>query len=161
MKKLSVLIVMTVLFIIFQPLFSHASDYVLSKTLIENAKSFDKKDITYRGEAVTAIMPRGGFSWVNVSDGTNAIGVWTKSSELKDVRFLGGYNKKGDILEVVGVFNRACKMHNGELDIHARSIKVITAGHPLEERIDKNNIKATVWLFLLAIAITIIFKRRI
>jgi len=140
---------------------AYAGDVVSSAVLIEDAKTFDKKEITYRGEAVTAIIKRGAFSWVNLNDGANAIGVWAKASELNVIKHLGSYNRKGDIVEVEGIFNRACKMHNGELDIHAHSVKVIKPGYIILERVDTGKLKATVALFLLVILITVIFRRRI
>lgn len=139
----------------------YADEPLSSTVLIEDAKSFDKKEITYRGEAVTAVMNRGEFSWVNLNDGANAIGVWAKRSEIEKIRSLGGYNRKGDIAEVKGIFNRACNMHKGELDIHAHSVDIIKRGYAIEKSPDSSKLKATIALFLLVILIVAIFRRRI
>ena len=117
--------------------------------------------MTYRGELVTAILDRGEHSWVNLNDGANAIGVWCNSAMLKDVRFVGDYKSKGDILEVSGIFNRACDLHKGELDIHADSIRITKHGFPVRQRLDKIKTDLAATLFLLTIAVVALFRRRI
>jgi hypothetical protein len=128
----------------------HAASFS-SRDLIENAKLLDGKLLTYRGEVITAIMERGDYLWVNVYDGYNAIGVWCESSLLKDVRFLGDYKHKGDLIEVEGVFSRACSVHGGELDIHGIKINIVERGFLKEERISKRRIGLSIVFFLLTL----------
>lgn len=132
-----------------------------SRELIENAKLLDGRTVTYRGEAITAIMERGDHAWVNVYDGSNAIGVWCPKKLLKDVRFLGDYKNKGDIVQVEGVFNRACSEHNGELDIHAVRITVLEKGHPVGELVDGRKINLAIVLFLLTLVMIFIYRKKI
>lgn len=138
---------------------AHAASFS-SRDLIENAKLLDGKVLTYRGEAITAIMERGDYSWVNVFDGSNAIGVWCKSGLLKDVKYIGDYKHKGDILEVEGVFNRADPGHNGELDIHAIKVTVVERGYRVEESVDKRKINLSVIIFLLTLLLVYIFRKK-
>lgn len=140
---------------------AYCDEAVSSKDLIEKANALDGKFVTYRGEAVTAILDRGEHSWVNLNDGDNAIGVWCNSAMLKDVRFIGDYKSKGDILEVSGIFNRACDLHKGELDIHADSIRITKHGFPVGRRLDKIKTDLAATLFLLTIAVVALFRRRI
>ena len=137
------------------------ADTVSSSDLIERAKELDGKTITYKGEAVTAILNRGEYSWLNLNDGVNAIGVWPQTADLEAVRFIGDYKHKGDVLEVEGVFNRACPMHGGELDIHANVIRVTEKGYALMERMDNVKIILSAILFSAVLAIVIIFRKRI
>ena len=132
-----------------------------SRELIENAKLLDGRSVTYRGEAITAIMERGDHAWVNVYDGSNAIGVWGPKKLLKDVRFLGDYKNRGDIVQVEGVFNRACSEHNGELDIHAVRVTVLEKGHPVEELVDTGKLNLAIILLLLTLVAVFIFRKRI
>ncbi len=134
---------------------------ISSKDLIERAKELDGKEITYKGEAVTAILKRGEHSWVNLNDGNSAIGIWCKTADLKSVIFIGDYRTKGDILEARGTFNRACRSHSGEMDIHARSIKIVEKGHVVAEHLNERKIVLSAILFLIVISLTFIFKRRI
>lgn len=99
-----------------------------SSELINNAKQYDGKTVTYQGEAVGDIMTRGDHAWVNLNDGYTAIGVWVRKTDLKDITYLGGYHAKGDVIEVIGIFNRSCPEHGGDLDIHAQEIKKVLSG---------------------------------
>jgi hypothetical protein len=139
---------------------AHAASFS-SRDLIENAKLLDGKVLTYKGEAITAIMDRGEYSWINVFDGYNAIGVWCTTSSLKDVRFLGDYKHKGDMLEVEGVFNRACPAHKGELDIHALKVNSVEQGYRVEEHIDTRKIYLAVIIFLLTLLVIYVFRKKI
>lgn len=140
---------------------ANAAEYTSSSELIENAKAFDKKTVLYKGEAVTAIMDRGEHSWVNVNDGQNAIGIWCEKRQLGGVKFLGDYKNRGDMLEIEGVFNRACPLHGGELDIHAYRIRVLEPGSKVSERVDRHKLRLAVALFLTTLAVIIIFRKRI
>jgi len=132
-----------------------------SRELIENAKALDGKTVQYRGEAVTAILNRGEHSWVNLNDGGNAIGIWCKSPSLASIKFIGDYKNKGDILEVEGVFHRACPAHNGELDIHADSVRVVKPGFAVSERTERRKLNLAAAVFLLTILVVVIFRKRI
>ena len=139
---------------------AHA-ETVSSSELIEKAKALDGKTVTYKGEAVTAILNRGEYSWVNAHDGANTIGVWSKTSALEAVKYIGDYKHKGDVLEVEGVFNRACPIHGGEMDIHSNVIKVTEKGYALTERMDSAKIILSAILFSAVLAVVIIFRKRI
>ncbi len=133
---------------------------VLSDELIEKANDLDGRMVVYRGEAVTAILGRGAHSWINVHDGDNAIGVWCRTELLREVAFVGDYKNRGDIIEVEGVFNRACKEHKGELDIHAYKVKVVERGFLTPEKIGDKILYLTLALFILTLFVVIRYRRR-
>lgn len=101
---------------------------VNSLDLLNNAKQYDGKTINYKGEVIGDVMIRGDYAWLNVNDGTIAIGVWVPKTMVQDIRYVGDYHKKGDIVEVSGTFHRSCSEHGGDLDIHAAEIKKVTSG---------------------------------
>lgn len=101
-----------------------AKEYTNYTELIENGKNFDNTKVTLKGEAVGESMKRGEYSWVNISDGSNAMGIWIKSNQIQIIKNFGKYGHKGDILSVYGTFNRACAEHGGDMDVHAISIKI-------------------------------------
>ena len=140
--------------------FAHAVTWS-SNELIEKAKELNGRKLNYRGELVTAILDRGEYSWINLNDGFNAIGVWCKSSLLGEVKFAGDYKNRGDVIEVNGTFNRACSVHNGELDLHADMIKIVKEGHSFAMAIDLKRINSSIVLFAFTILTVIIFKRRL
>lgn len=130
-----------------------------SNELIEKAKELNGRKLNYRGELVTTILDRGEYSWINLNDGFNAIGVWCKSSFLDGVKSAGDYKNKGDTIEASGVFNRACSAHNGELDIHADTIKIVRHGYPVHRTIDTKRIESAMILFVAVFFIVIVFKK--
>jgi hypothetical protein len=136
------------------------ADPYSSRDLIEDSSLLDGKRVTYRGEAVTAVMMRGDAGWINVGDQYNAIGVWATHAMLDTVKVVGDYKHNGDILEIEGVFNRACPVHGGQLDIHADAFRLIKTGSLRAERIDQNKLFIATCLFFLALVLTIIFRRR-
>jgi len=109
---------------------------ISSTELINNAKLYDGKTVVYEGEAIGDIMVRGQFAWVNLNDGKNAIGIWLGKDLTTDILYTGSYKAKGDWIEVVGVFNRACAQHGGDLDLHAKSIRKTSPGRQTPERLN-------------------------
>lgn len=106
----------------------YAQTALSSTELIEKAKELDGKEVVYEGEVIGEVMTRGNYSWVNLNDGQNAVGVWTGNNFLSLIRFSGGYKSRGDWLQVKGVFNRACRLHGADLDIHAQEALKIRNG---------------------------------
>ncbi len=109
---------------------------VSSEEMINNAQQYNGRSVAYTGEVIGDIMKRGNYAWINVSDGKKTIGVWAEASLIKDIVYAGSYRASGDRVEVIGVFNRACPEHGGDLDIHAREIKKIAPGGPVAEAPD-------------------------
>lgn len=114
---------------------------ISSAELIKNAKQYDGKMVTYEGEVIGDIMVRGSYAWVNIHDGTLALGAWMSSDAADKIAYTGSYKTKGDWVEVIGVFNRACPEHGGDLDIHVVSFRKIRSGRGIAERqnIEKRN----------------------
>lgn len=103
---------------------------ISSAELIAHPQDFDGKIITYAGEAIGDVMRRGDHAWINISDGANAIGVWATSVLAARITATGNFKQTGDTVEVTGIFNRSCVEHGGDLDIHARELRIIAAGKP-------------------------------
>jgi len=129
--------------------------------LTEKARELNGRKLNYSGELITTILDRGEYSWINLNDGSNAIGVWCKSSLLRGIKFAGDYKNRGDRVEVNGTFNRACSIHNGELDIHADTVKIIKHGEFFKRAIDLKRINSAAALFALTIFTVIIFRKRL
>ena len=106
-------------------------------------------------------MDRGDHSWINLKDDFNAIGVWCKSSSLEGVKFIGDYKARGDLIEVNGTFHRACSIHDGDLDIHADTVRIIRCGYPINRDIDMKMVRSTAILFIIAILTVIIFRKKL
>lgn len=104
--------------------------------LVEGAAAFDGQTVTVTGEVIGDVMPRGEGGWINVSDGTNDIGVWTTAESLRQIKFAGRYHQTGDQVQVIGQFRRADTEFGGDLLIRAASVEVLAhggpVGHPLQ-----------------------------
>jgi hypothetical protein len=111
-----------------------------SLDLLNNTKQYDGKTVNYKGEAIGDIMIRGDYAWLHVNDGTIAIGVWASKTMVQDILYVGNYHKKGDIIEVSGIFHRSCLEHGGDLDIHAFEINKITPGSLAIQPISKKKV---------------------
>jgi hypothetical protein len=131
---------------------------ISSTELINNAKLYDGKTVVYVGEVIGEIMVRGEYAWINVNDGKSAIGIWLPKALTKNIVSVGNYKSSGDWVEIVGVFQRACPQHGGDLDIHAQALRKISAGKTIAERLDIN--KRNLILILLGILCTILILKR-
>lgn len=123
---------------------------ISSTELINNAKQYNGKIITYKGEVIGDMMKRGGHAWLNVSDGGNAIGVWIDNSSTKDIAYTGTYKSIGDTVEITGIFHRTCIEHGGDLDIHAQAIHKVSAGEQISYNLNLNKLK-TIGILLVVV----------
>lgn len=129
--------------------------------LIENAKELDGQEVTVQGEAIGERMDRGNYSWININDGTNAIGIWLDGSEADKVSNYGNYKFIGDTVKITGVFHRACKEHGGEADLHSISLEIVKDGYQVKEQISQVKILSAIILTPLALLILVLFIRLI
>jgi len=115
---------------------------VSASDLINDAAAYNGQIILFEGEVIGDIMVRREHAWINLNDADAAIGIWAEKGLIEGITHTGGYNSKGDWVRVYGIFSRACGEHSGELDIHAKSIKILNAGRVFEERLnlEKRNI---------------------
>ncbi|MCI2057917.1 MAG: hypothetical protein LKJ80_01780 [Oscillibacter sp.] len=105
-----------------------AAAEVGSADLIEDAARWDGKTVSFEGEAIGEILPRGDHAWINVSDGENAIGCWVRADQAEKISLYGRYGVRGDTVRLEGVYHRACADHGGDLDLHADTLRVVSRG---------------------------------
>ena len=98
-------------------------------------------------------MTRGEYAWLSVNDGPNAIGVWINKGLIKDILYTGSYKAKGDLVEIMGKFNRSCVEHGGDLDIHAQSINKISSGSKISHTVNIRAIKFAFGLFCMVLLV--------
>jgi hypothetical protein len=124
-----------------------------SLELINNAKQYDGKIVSYRGEVIGEVMVRGDYAWLHVNDGIIAIGIWAPKTMVQDIRYAGDYHKKGDMVEVSGMFHRSCLEHGGDLDIHASEIRKITPGNLIIQPVSRKK----VYIGISSLALVLLF----
>lgn len=139
----------------------HAADRTEINTLIEKSQAFDGQTVTVEGEALGEAMLRGEYAWINISDNTNAIGVWLKASDAQKISVFGDYRHKGDTVKITGIFSRNCAEHGGDVDIHNQAMEIIEKGTNVPETITQTKINAASALFLFALLSAYIYWRRV
>ncbi|WP_055669960.1 hypothetical protein [Desnuesiella massiliensis] len=157
MRKLCKTLVLVLVFIFCYSSISYAEEYISINDLIEGAKQYDNEEVKIKGEAVGEIMKRGKYSWVNINDGSNVIGVWLSNDIASKISVLGDYKHKGDIIEVKGNFSRDCSEHGGDVDIHASSISIMEKGKLTIPQIKENRSKIALALVFSTIFLSFIF----
>jgi len=163
MKKIYSIFIMCILVTAFCSLFTFSFAQPISSTeLINHAKEYDGKIVVYEGEVIGDIMVRQDNAWVNVNDTDNAIGIWMNAALIKDIVYTGSYKSTGDIVEIIGVFHRACPEHGGDLDIHAQSLRKISSGKLFKEKLNlgKRNYALVLFAMLGLIWILTLLKRK-
>lgn len=115
-----------------------AEEYTKLNDLVEKGKELDGKKVTVQGEVIKEAMKRDDFAWININDTTNAMGIWIKKEDVDNIKVFGDYKHKGDIVQIKGIFNRSCKEHGGDMDIHSIDLEVINEGYQLKEEIKQN-----------------------
>jgi hypothetical protein len=118
-----------------------------SATLVEEAKEWDSRTVTFTGEAVGESMRRGATAWIHLNDdayglaegpgqrlaGFNSgIGILVDAALAGLIGVFGDYGHHGDVVEVTGVFHAACPVHGGDMDIHAASLRIVRTGRGVE-----------------------------
>jgi len=134
---------------------------VSSKELFNKQEFFDGKEIIYRGRIIGEMMCRDKGCWLNVKDEDFAIGIWVPSEISFIPKYTTSYKYQGDEIEVRGIFNRRCKQHLGEADIHAQEITLIREGSEVEHRLSENKriLAIIIWSGLCLILILMQLKR--
>jgi len=157
-KSMSYIAVFAAILAVFIPP-CHAQ--ALSSTeLILNAKKYDKKNVVFRGEVVGDIMARGEYAWLSVNDGPNAISVWATNDSAAQVQNIGGYQAKGDVIEVSGVFHRSCPEHGGDLDIHSQRLTKTYPGKMILRPVNKAKLYTAILLSFITISVCFLMRIR-
>ena len=153
MRRYIAILTLAIIVLVPQTIFASSSPPVYSVTdLITKAPELDGKTVTVRGEAITEALERNnGYSWVNILDGSSAIGVWMKNDLKDQIKNYGTNLVKGDIVEITGKFFRNDPEADGELDLRADSLKVVESGYPTPEKI--NPLKVIVLAILSLVAL--------
>jgi hypothetical protein len=89
------------------------------------------------------------------------MGIYMDNEDAKKVEDYGGYNKKGDSIKVTGQFNRACKEHGGDMDIHSKKVEIIKKGETLNNVFPKYKIFiSTISSIIVLVLGYIIYKKK-
>lgn len=159
MQKIIKILVVVLLVLVLLFTSAFAAEAVKLNDLIEHSKELSDTTVTVTGEVIGEVLERGEYSWVNINDGSNAMGIWLKAEDSKIIQYFGDYKNAGDIVRVMGVFHGSCTEHGGDVDIHSTSFTVVEKGHPTPETITPVKIAVTTaFLFITAMMLLIYLK---
>ncbi len=128
-----------------------------SAALVEDAKDWDGRTVSFTGEAIGEAMRRGKMAWIHLNDdayglaqdpgarlsGFNSgMAVWVDTQMESRIAFFGDYKRHGDVVEVKGIFHAACPQHGGDMDIHADSLRIVRSGHLVARPIGRSRLLA-------------------
>jgi len=142
-------------FLVFAP--SSIAQCVTVADLLLSPDNFDNQKVVVVGE-VLGILYRGEKAWVNIENGEYQIGIWCETRMLENLKVTADYRHRGDIVEVIGIFHKACPEHGGDPDIHAENLAVLERGYEISREI--NWWLMTLSLILLALGLFLTVKLR-
>jgi len=130
-------------------------------SLINETEAFNNQSVTVEGEAIGEVLERGEYAWVNISDGTNAIGVWMKAEDAESIGCFGDYKHIGDTIRITGVFSNNCTEHGGDVDIHCASMSIVKTGYSVKNTVSQTKTVYAAALLCLACAMALIYFRSV
>jgi len=149
--------VKTILGVLMSITLNQSQIYTINE-LINESLSLDHQTVTIEAEVIGEVLERGDMAWINVNDGTNAIGVYLTLEQTASLQYFGDYNHTGDTVLITGVFERSCIEHGGEMDIHATEIVITKIG---ETRIHViSPMKFVLFLMLFSSALMLLYFKR-
>jgi len=119
---------------------TYAAESFAVNDLIENASELDGKKIAVTGECIGEPMNRGAYTWVNINDGTNAMGIWMGEEDAESIETFGDYKHTGDVIQIEGIFNMSCSMHGGDMDVHSQDVIITAKGETRNIQLDKTKV---------------------
>ena len=136
-----------------------ADNAVTVNELIENSADYNGKSVSITGEAIGECLERGNNAWVNISDGSNAIGIWMTKEEAAGITYYGDYKYTGDTLVITGTFYEGCKEHGGEPDIHCSTLIISQIGEMKSEKIPVAKILLAAGFTSLALILYMVYRQ--
>lgn len=116
------------------------ADVVELNTLINESRLYDGQTVVVKGEALLEALERKNFAWVNINDGTNAMGVVMSYESIEKIKVYGDFKKKGDVIEIEATFHRSCIEHGGDMDLHLVRLLSVTPGGEVSHPVTKNKL---------------------
>lgn len=128
--------------------------------LIKESHTYHNQAIVIQAEVILEVLERGDYAWLNVNDGTNAIGVYLPIEMTQELDVFGDYSHKGDIVLIEGVFSRNCDEHGGEIDIHATSLTIVQEGYEIDHEVSVWKFAIAVISFSLSIIVLLVYRNK-
>ncbi len=147
---------LALIIIVFSTFAASGSELVSCQQLVNEAGAWDGKMVSISGEVVGDILHVSGHVWLNVNDGTNAIGVWGDSGLVEEFRIVPGrYETIGTRLNIEGEFHRTCSLHSGETDIHLTKAALLKDAEEVAHPVNRGRLIIASSLFALSMLLAL------
>ncbi len=133
---------------------------VLLNDLINESHDYDGKIVHVKGEVLLEALERKGYAWININDGTNAMGVVLPYEEVKKIQLYGDYKTKGDQIEIEAEFHRSCNVHGGDMDLHLVRMISIEKGEKVMREVEPIRVGVSLAVTLTAALSLIYFFKK-
>lgn len=120
-------------------------------------RALDDGEVRFTGEVVGDLVnaPQLGYKWANAAGASNSvISVFLSDEQASLVKSTGSYHAVGTSLKITGTYHVACPVHQGELDVHAINVELVSEGGPLDHPVDKK--RFTISAVLCAAAVLVL-----
>ena len=114
---------------------------------------YDKQTVQVTGDADHA--------WIVLrdSDTGSTVTVFVRRSDLRKIDTYGTYGTTGTTLRVRGMFNLTCSQHEGESDVHAQVVNVVSAGYEHKDVFNVEDFAPGVVALAVGIVLALVFWR--
>ena len=114
---------------------------------------YDKQTVQVTGDA--------DHVWIVLrdSDTGSTVTVFVRRSDLRKIDTYGTYGTTGTTLRVRGMFNLACSQHEGESDVHAQVVNVVSAGYEHKDVFNVEDFAPGVIALAVGIVLALVFWR--
>lgn len=129
--------------------------------LIETPEKYDKKKVLFKSEIIGDLLNTKEGSWFNVQSQNYNMGIFLKyHSSIDKITYWGDYKRKGDIVEIEGIFYKNCPISN-QRAVHLVDLEVVKQGKELIHSISIGKKKAALISFVIFLTIGIIYLIKI
>ncbi|MBR2522296.1 MAG: hypothetical protein IKE61_04140 [Coriobacteriales bacterium] len=137
-----------------------ADENIAIEGLISGGSHLNGLVVVFDGEVIGNDVNAGdGYKWVTLYDDGASIAVYMSDADAAKITHRGSYSSQGDTLKVVGVFHLDCPSHQGDVDVHAQSVEVISNGFPVAHGLDMYKVYIAAGLLVLAGALGLLYWR--
>ena len=133
--------------------------------LVQADSSYQGNYVQIVGEVVgdsLAAEEDPGHHWITLESlehgSSSSISVLIDDKYLGFIDAYGRYNQVGTKLQVRGTFYLTCPSHEGIMDIHAESVRLVEPGVKLQEEFDFAQLAPGIVLVLFGIALTVLYN---
>ena len=150
------LFIFCLLFLILATPFVYAKASVL-EAILAFPNRFDQREVQIEGEAIGGPLNDAQGVWLNISTGSQQIGVFSSDkSVIERITHWGSYQETGDQVRVKGIFYKECPDHQIS-DVHLGSLEIIREGYRNEYPISPQKRQLAKILSIICLTIAFIY----